>query len=62
MFRLTDGTAGNLFDLSKYGLRTMGVMITDFAIARTYRLIGDYTGTYQSGSVLDTESKDQAAK
>jgi hypothetical protein len=53
--------ARDMIDLSGYGLLVIDLVITDLAMVRTYRLIGDYAAAYQSGSALDTESKDQAA-
>jgi regulator of protease activity HflC (stomatin/prohibitin superfamily) len=44
-------------DLTKYGLLTDGIRITDFAVVRTYRLITDLR--YGTGSdMLDTGRKD----
>lgn len=48
-------------ELDNFGLKTIQVLLTDFAIARTYRLIGDYAGAYAHGSALDTESKEGKA-
>ncbi len=47
-------------DLSMYGLKTVQVIITDFATVRTYRLIGDYAAGYQNGSALSTESQEKS--
>jgi hypothetical protein len=50
-----------LIDLTLFGLTVKEIVVTDLAIVRTYRLIGDYGGAYVTGQPLDTESKDQAA-
>lgn len=43
-------------DLEEYGLSGGRVFITDLLVAKTYRLVGDYSANYQSGTSLNTEA------
>ncbi len=42
-------------ELSAYGLSEVRVYVTEFAIVRTYRLIGDYGGSNAFGGPLSTD-------
>ncbi len=42
-------------ELNQYGICEVKVYITEFAVVRTYRLIGDYTGNGVYGSPLMTD-------
>jgi SPFH domain / Band 7 family len=42
--------------LEDFGLGGVKVFITDLMIVKTYRLVGDYAATYQSGTSLNTEA------
>jgi hypothetical protein len=42
-------------NLSMYGLATTEMFVKDFAVARTYRIIGDYSN-YMWGSKLSTDA------
>lgn len=44
-----------VLDFSKYGLSCTKLYINEFAVTRTYRLIGDYSD-YQWGSKLSTDA------
>jgi hypothetical protein len=47
-------SAAGTIDLRLYGLADPEVYLFDFAVVRTFRIIGDYS-SYSTGSVLDTE-------
>ena len=44
-------------ELEQYGLGSIKVMVTDFAVVRTYRVIGDYASVSSVGGMLDTEGR-----
>jgi hypothetical protein len=47
-------------DLACYGLHSAEIFINDFAVARTYRVIGDY-GNYAWGAKLSTDALHERA-
>lgn len=44
-------------NLEQYGLADVEVMLNELMITRTYRLVGDYSQTYQNGTGLSTEEE-----
>lgn len=47
--------------LEEFGLAEVHIYINEFAISRTYRLIGDYAAAYSMGNHLSTEKENTAA-
>lgn len=41
--------------LTQYGIGDVQFSVNELAITKTYRLVGDYAGTYSSGTTLSTE-------
>jgi regulator of protease activity HflC (stomatin/prohibitin superfamily) len=49
--------ATKLLNLEQYGLVEVEVMLNELMVTRTYRLVGDYSQTYQNGTGLSTEEE-----
>ncbi len=57
----TSITADLTQELAGYGLADVRVYVTEFAIVRTYRLLGDYAGGSNFGSPLATDRASSGA-
>jgi len=49
-------------DLGQYGITGSELYVNEFALSKTYRLIGDYAASYQQGTALSTEAQNTTPK
>lgn len=52
----------NSIQLAGYGLADVCLYVNEFALSRTYRLIGDYAMSYSVGTSLSTEAQNTTPK
>lgn len=59
---IIQASVNKALDFSAYGLSQAKIYLSDFAVVRTYRIVGDYNGFGVSGSGLNNQHSSKQSR